>query len=225
MSELFDYGASLIPHIRFLLHFAGFDEQTGFECHLSFLQTKRQAKRELETIRAKIVQQQDEEKKKLDAEMDRLALLKEQHDQNVASKEQEIQKMKDELMKKWEEEKKEVEKQREQIEVLRKEIEEKEEAVKRASSPERRSDGSSSTSLATSDESNGASPEIRLVRFVAFLPGFPAIIADQTCSAHTCTNIVTYLNTVALATFIQTMHKSNIQTYNIHIKQTNYLHI
>ncbi|XP_028398519.1 kinesin-like protein KIF16B isoform X2 [Dendronephthya gigantea] len=123
-------------------------------------ETKRQAKRELETIRANIAEQQDEEKKKLDAEMDRLALLKEQHDLNVASKEQEIQKMKDELMKKWEEEKKEVEKQREQIEVLRKEIEEKEEAVKRASSPERNRNGSSSTSLATSDESNSASPEI-----------------------------------------------------------------
>lgn len=87
-------------------------------------------------IREKIAQQQNEEKRKLDAEMDRLALLKEQHDLNVASKEQEIQKMKDELFRKWEEEKKEVEKQREQIEVLRREIEEKEEAVKRASSPE-----------------------------------------------------------------------------------------
>lgn len=68
--------------------------------------------------------------------MDRLLLLKEQHDLNVASKEQEIQKMKNELVRKWEEEKKEVEKQREQVEVLRKEIEQKEEAVKRASSPE-----------------------------------------------------------------------------------------
>jgi chromosome segregation ATPase len=124
------------------------------------VQTKRQAKRELESIRERISQQQDEEKRKLDAEMDRLALLKEQHDLNVASKEQEIQKMKDELVKKWEEEKKEVEKQREQIEVLRKEIEEKEEAVKRATSPEMNK-SNSSTLLATSDESSGTSPELR----------------------------------------------------------------
>ena len=97
--------------------------------------------------------------------MDRLTLLKEQHDQNVASKEQEIQKMKDELCRKWEEEKKEVEKQREQIEVLRKEIEEKEEAVKKAASPEIiKSDGS--TPLATSDESSGGSLELRLEIFL-----------------------------------------------------------
>lgn len=97
--------------------------------------------------------------------MDRLALLKEQHDQNVASKEQEIQKMKDELCRKWEEEKKEVEKQREQIEVLRKEIEEKEEAVKKAASPEIiKSDGS--TPLATSDESSGSRLELRLALFL-----------------------------------------------------------
>jgi predicted nuclease with TOPRIM domain len=92
--------------------------------------------------------------------MDRLALLKEQHDLNVATKEQEIQKMKDELMIKWEEEKKEVEKQREQIEVLRKEIEEKEEAVRRASSPEM-AKSNCSTPLATSDESSGASQELK----------------------------------------------------------------
>jgi bacterioferritin (cytochrome b1) len=125
-----------------------------------FLQTKLEAKRELETIREKITQQQDEEKRKLDAEMDRLTLLKEQHHLNVASKEQEIQKMKDELLSKWEVEKKEVEKQREQIEVLRREIEEKEEAVKRASSPEMvKSNGS--TPLATSDESSGTSLELK----------------------------------------------------------------
>ena len=97
--------------------------------------------------------------------MDRLALLKEEHDQNVASKEQEIQKMKDELCRKWEEEKKEVEKQREQIEVLRKEIEEKEEAVKKAASPEIiKSDGS--IPLATSDESSGSCLELRLALFM-----------------------------------------------------------
>lgn len=97
------------------------------------LQTRRQAQLELDIVREKIQKQQNEEKKKLDAEMDRLASLKEQHDLNVASKELEIKKMKDELFRKWEEEKKEVEKQREQVQILKKEIEEKEEAVKRAS--------------------------------------------------------------------------------------------
>ena len=84
-------------------------------------------------VKEKILKEQNEEKKKLNAEMDRLASLKEQHDLNVASKELEIQKKKQELFNKWEEEKKEVERQREQVEMLKKEIEEKEEAVKRAS--------------------------------------------------------------------------------------------
>lgn len=95
--------------------------------------------------------------------MDRLALLKEQHDLNVASKEQEIQKMKDELFNKWEAEKKEVEKQREQIEILRREIEEKEEAVKRAASPEMAKNSNNSTTSFSNLNQNisGVSTELR----------------------------------------------------------------
>ena len=102
-------------------------------------------------VKEKIQKQQNEEKKKLDAEMDRLASLKEQHDLNVASKELEIQKKKQELFNKWEEEKKEVEKQREQVEMLKKEIEEKEEAVKRASD----SFGKSSSPLPSHENVSG----------------------------------------------------------------------
>ena len=59
-------------------------------------------------MKERIRQEQDEERQRLEAEMQRLVALEEEHRRKVHIKEQEMVKLKDELEKKWDEERRQV---------------------------------------------------------------------------------------------------------------------